>query len=179
MKLKSAVFAVAVLLSGPLVMGQESGARHRLFARMVIGIGSNAKRTFYTDVKKHPLAWGVPLALQVAIAFSDTGSSCANIGNGGDETGPAHIFVGRHPNCRKLVMLTSTVLFVHANSENWLATNFKAKCDREHADPGSLYNRIDARTHGTSACYWGLPWADTLVLGAYEVPVIRSNIEQN
>jgi hypothetical protein len=159
------LLALALLCSASLA---EAGPK-----KLAHSFGSQVKRTFYTDVKQHPISWGLNLALQWGIALSDTASSCYEQPE--YETGPARYFIGHNANCRKLVTLSVSSMFLHSISENWLANSFKRSCDRDAANPDSRWWKVDSRTKSTAACYWAPPLVDTLALGAYEIPVIRSN----
>lgn len=150
-----------------------AGPKH--FAR---SIGHELKATFYTDVKAHPFAWGLNLGLQFGIAFADTATTCIGVGNGSFvEVGPAHYFVGRYPKCRKSALFTGGVMAVHSVSEHWLMNAFTDSCYREAAKPDSRWWKTAAHTHNPESCRWAVPVADTIGLAAYEIPVIRNNVE--
>jgi hypothetical protein len=161
------IFTVMCLSLGQSAM---AGPKH-----VVRDIASQFKRTFYTDVKAHPLSWGVPLALQFAIVFSDTGSSCALRGNMA-EVGPSRFLVGTHPACHKYVLATAGLMTVHATAENWLANKFSESCRNSAANKNDMWWRIDAHTHDAGDCFKWVPIADTIAIGAYEIPAIVGNI---
>lgn len=163
-------FLTALVLTLSLAGGAFAGPK-----RLAKDLGAQLKRTFYSDVKAHPVAWGLNAGLQLGIAFTDTATSCANMGPTVYEVGPAHYLVGRSPNCRKLVTLTASAMAVHLTAENWLANEFKNSCDREAANPDSRWWKTPSHTKSTAGCYWGVPLADTIALGAYEIPVAIGN----
>jgi len=156
-----------------VLLTQTASAGPRQLAR---SIGSQFKRTFYTDVKAHPIVWGIPLALQFAIAFSDTGSSCVKP-DSYTEVGYSKHFVGSYPKCHKYIVWTAASMAAHATAENWLANSLKDSCDREAANPNSQWWRTPSHTKSTTACYWSVPLADTVVTSTYEIPIIKHNID--
>ncbi len=154
-----------------LATAANAGPKH-----FVKSVGFQFKRTFYTDVKTHPLSWGVPLALQFAIVFSDAGSSCA-LPERMQETGLSRYFVGRYPKCHKYVVWTAASMTAHATAENWLANKFTDACLTDAVDRGSTWWKVQAHTHDPSDCYKWVPIAHTIAIGAREIPAIKGNID--
>ncbi len=153
----------------------EAAQRGR-FPRALHAIGHELKMTF-VDMKRHPYAWGLNAGLQIGIAFSDTASSCKGYAEGMVEIGSAGHFIGRYPNCRKAVLLTATAMTIHLTAEHALSNWFAESCQREAANPDSRWWKTPARTHDPESCRWAVPTADTLALAAYEIPVIKGNID--
>jgi hypothetical protein len=174
---KFAISFLFLLLAIPARAQEPIPVAHRNpFASAALGIGHEVRMTF-VDIKRHPYAWGLNAGLQMGIAFADTGSSCAIAQERlGGEYGPAHYFIGHHPNCRKLVLLTATSMTIHLTAEHWLMEAFTESCYREAANPDSRWWKTPAHTHNPESCRWAVPVADTLALGSYEIPVIAGNI---
>ena len=157
--------ALLLLLASPCYAGPK---------KLVQSIGHEVKMTF-VDMHRHPYAWGLWAGLQTGIAFSDTASSCMAPGV---EVGGAHYFVGRHPACHKFVLLTSGMMFTHLVAEHALSNLWLQSCQRDAAKADGRWNRIDAHTHNPESCRWTVPVADTIGLAAWEIPGIKSNIDE-
>jgi hypothetical protein len=151
----------------------EAGPR-----KLAHSFGSQVKRTFYSDVKAHPVAWGLNLALQWGIAYADTASTCRFRSAGLPEVGPAHYFVGHYPSCAQSVAFTGLVMFAHSNAENWLTNKFSESCRTQAESHDPRWDLIPAHTYDWRDCYKWVPIADTIALEAYEIPVIRANASQ-
>jgi hypothetical protein len=144
--------------------------------RLVRPLVRQAKKTFYTDVKAHPFAWGVNLGLQFGIVLADATTTCLDTGHG-IEAGPAHYFIGRHPNCKKAFLFMLPTTAAHVMAEDWLMNAFTDSCYREAAKPDSRWWKTPAHTHNPESCRWAVPVADTIAIGAYEIPAIKGNID--
>src|SRR5712664_3744107 len=91
--------------------------------RILKALGQQVKQTFYTDIKQHPVAWGLNLGLQLGINMADATTTCLDT-NVGVEAGPARLFIGRYPNCKKTFLFMIAGASVHAVAEDWLMNAF-------------------------------------------------------
>lgn len=176
--MKRTLFGVVTsLLLTTICFSQEPKAKHRWPANLAIGVGSEIKRTFYTDFKEHPFAHGLSMGLRMGAAFADTAVSCRGYARGFEEAGLSRYVIGSHPDCHKAILSTSIIMAIHEPAINWLSHDLKNSCDKEAADPNSRWWKTSSHTKSTAACYWGLQWADTIAIVSIETPVIKSNID--
>jgi hypothetical protein len=169
----SLLFAVSCFAQEP-----TRATKHRWPAQLAVNIGSEFKQTFYTDFRQHPVAHGLSMGVRLGIAFADTAVSCRGYQQGLLENpGLSRYIIGTRPSCHKAILSTSLVMAVHEPAVNWLSHAFKDSCDRDAANPDSKWGNVQSHTKSTAACYWGPQWADTIVIGAIEIPAIKSNID--
>lgn len=142
---------------------------------IVKSIGHEMKMSA-VDIKRHPFAWGIPVALQLGIAFADTSTSCIAFGQGYNEVGGARLLIGRHPSCRQAVLLTSILMTTHITAEHSLSNLWTDSCYREAAKPGGTWWKVDAHSHNPESCRWNIPYLDTVALSAIEIPNIHNSI---
>lgn len=165
--------AVLLFLAPACVEAQAlPAAHHGAVARFFDGYRHQLKQQF-VDVKRHPVAWGIPFVLKVAINFSDTGSTCVALGPNVYEGNP---LIGRHPSCHKLVLLDNLLTFgAEQPLTHYLSDRWTERCYKDAADPNSRWNNIDAGSHNPESCRWNVPYG-LLLPEAYHVEVVISNI---
>lgn len=171
---RNIIALVLLLVSAVPACSQEPAARRGALVRFFGGYAGQLKKQF-TDVRRHPVAWGVPFALKMAINFADTGSTCAARAN------DAHFYeknplFGRHPACRTLVL--STVAFTFAAeqpAQHYLSDLWTRSCYADAADPNSRWNRLAARSHDPESCRWNVPYG-LLAPEAYHLVIVKNNV---
>lgn len=170
--------AAILVAAGFLTFPASTHAGPKQFPKQFFKAYGHQLKLSFTDVRRHPFAWGIYFGGTLAANYMDTASTCYGLGHGTlVESNP---LFGHRPSCSTLVLSTSALTFgvqlpaVHTLSDAWTT-----HCYNEAADPGSKWNQLAAKGYGSKnpeSCRWNVP-AAAMSEWPWHAVIIHDNLQ--